>query len=34
MKKTSRKNESHLHIEPNEDGLEERFLNSSIVRTF
>ena len=34
MKKTSRKNESHLQIEPNEDGLEERFLNSSIVRTF
>ena len=34
MKKTSPKNESHLQIEPNEDGLVEGFLNSSIVRTF
>ena len=34
MKKSSKKHESHLQVEPHEDDLVEGLLNSSIVRSF
>ena len=33
-KKSSPKNESHVQVGPHEDGLVERLLNSSIIRSF
>ena len=32
-KKSSHKKESHVHVDKHEDGLAEKLLNSSIIRT-